>query len=53
MDECKDLMDRLERCVMLCRGVFEESGTQPLNDDTPEVSEMCESLEDVLRYRIK
>ena len=39
--------------MMLCRGVFEESGTQPLNDNKPEVSQMCESLEDVLRYRIR
>ncbi|KAI6658012.1 FYVE and coiled-coil domain-containing protein 1-like [Oopsacas minuta] len=53
MDEAKDLMGRLERGVMLCRGVFEECGTQPLNDSKSEVLEVCECIEDILKYRIK
>ena len=53
MDGGKELIGRLERCVMLCRGVFEEFGTQPLTDSKSEVLQVCECIEDIFRYRIK
>ena len=53
MDEGKDMLGRLERGVMVCRGAFEENGTHPLTDDKSEVLLVCEVIEDVLRYRIR